>query len=652
MDDKRTDGKNLNREPHNPAGTENECHPGKFEKEQLHTILDALPDPVLFFTLDNTVEYINPAFETLFGWNLDEVRGKNIPFIPNRLVEQARQGLKVLFKHRSVHDFETRRFAKDGRTLDVRLNASLITAPDNTPLGHVMILRDITGEKKTENAKQAMFRISQALHTYQELGELIGMINYEIKELLDVEGSFILLEDEETGQLFFYEAIFRNEESDRKFKKIRFRADQGVSGRVFKTGTPMMIPDVAACDFFLRRVDDETELDTRNMMSVPIRLKDRTIGVVSVVNKSNGEFQTEDMELLATVAATIALPIENARIHGELRRSFSEVKALNHAKDKVINHLAHEMKTPVAVLGASMKLMVRKVRALGADHSAFEKIIARARRNLNRLLDIQYETEDLLTKKDYTAHHLLSRLADACRDEMEVLLETEIPEGISGQGTGRAMERIQQVLDDFFGPRHALVRPVALHSFIEEKIRGLRGQFRERTCDLISDIRNVGEVMIPVEILDAVVTGLIRNSVEYTPDRGRIAISLSYRDAYPELLIQDHGIGFTKDKILLVFENYFTPPDTPMYATKTPFEFNAGGSGLDLLRMRIFSEKYNFRLDIDSRRCKYIPTEQDLCPGDIDKCRFCSAPRDCFDSGGTSVRVRFPEVRGKTEPEE
>jgi hypothetical protein len=81
-----------------------------------------------------------------------------------------------------------------------------------------------------------------------------------------------------------------------------------------------------------------------------------------------------------------------------------------------------------------------------------------------------------------------------------------------------------------------------------------------------------------------------------------------------------------------------------MYATKTPFEFNAGGSGLDLLRMQIFSEKYNFKLDIDSERCRYIPGEQDSCPGDIDKCRFCSSPSDCFNSGGTSVRVRFLDI--------
>ena len=56
-----------------------------------------MADPVFVFTLDNTVEYINPAFERIFGWTLAEVKGKNINFIPDHLVRQANQGMKKLY---------------------------------------------------------------------------------------------------------------------------------------------------------------------------------------------------------------------------------------------------------------------------------------------------------------------------------------------------------------------------------------------------------------------------------------------------------------------------------------------------------------------------------------------------------------------------
>lgn len=164
---------------------------------------------------------------------------------------------------------------------------------------------------------------------------------------------------------------------------------------------------------------------TKNILSVPIQTQDRIIGVVAVVNKLHGEFDTTDMELLSMVTSTIALPIENTRINEELRKSFKELKTLNRAKDKVINHLAHELKTPVSVLSASMTLISKKLNAMGMNSNPVENILNRGQRNLQRILEIQYEVEDLLRKKEFKAYHILSRLLDACRDELTSLIELE-----------------------------------------------------------------------------------------------------------------------------------------------------------------------------------------------------------------------------------
>ncbi|OGR40355.1 MAG: hypothetical protein A3J80_03375 [Desulfobacula sp. RIFOXYB2_FULL_45_6] len=172
-------------------------------------------------------------------------------------------------------------------------------------------------------------------------------------------------------------------------------------------------------------MDEETDMVTKNILSVPIQTQDRIIGVVAVVNKLHGEFDTTDMELLSMVTSTIALPIENTRINEELRKSFKELKTLNRAKDKVINHLAHELKTPVSVLSASMTLISKKLNAMGMNSNPVENILNRGQRNLQRILEIQYEVEDLLRKKEFKAYHILSRLLDACRDELTSLIELE-----------------------------------------------------------------------------------------------------------------------------------------------------------------------------------------------------------------------------------
>ena len=608
----------------------------RLAQERLRTLLKFLPDPVFAFTLDNTVEYINPAFERVFGWTLKEVKGKNIKFIPDHLIDQAKQGMKQLFKNQSVHDFETQRYTKDGRILDILINGSILYDEHNEPVGQALILRDMTVEKRMAKSNRIMFTISKALHHYQELGDLIALINKEIQKLISVEGAFILLADKSKDQLYFFSAQYRNLESEKKFEKIRFQADQGVSGRVYKTGKPLIIPDAAKCSFFLRRVDDETDLTTKNILSVPIKLKDRTIGVISVVNKNHGEFDNTDIELLSMVTSTIALPIENTRIHEELRKSYKELKTLNRAKDKVINHLAHELKTPVAVLSASMKLLSKKLKASGLENHLIEKIFTRGQRNLNRILDIQYEVEDLLRKKDFKAYHILNKLLDACKDELSILIESET-ENIN------IINRVHNTIENLFGPKKIQSQSLLFDEYLTKLIGQLRPEFRHRNCLLNIQIDKNIPVYIPPEILDIITTGVIRNAVEYTPDGGKIDIILKNTQHHPELIVTDYGIGFTKENLHLIFKNYFTPPDSIDYSTKKPYDFNAGGRGFDLLRIKIFSEQYHFKIWIDSNRCGIIPNNNDICPGDIHLCRACATPDDCFNSGGTSIHIKFQQ---------
>lgn len=608
----------------------------RLAQERLRILLKFLPDPVFAFTLDNTVEYVNPAFERVFGWTLKEIKGKNIKFIPDHLIDQAKQGMKQLFKNQSVHDFETQRYTKDGRILDISINGSILYDKHDKPIGQALILRDMTIEKRMAKSNQVMFRISKALYQYQELGDLIALINKEIQKLVSVEGAFILLADESENQLYFFSAQYRNPESEKKFKKIRFPDVQGVSGRVYKTGQPLLISDAANCSFFLRRVDNETDLTTKNILSVPIKLKDRTIGVVSVVNKILGEFDTTDIELLSTVASIIALPIENTRIHEELRKSYEELKILNQAKDKVINHLAHELKTPVAVLSAAMKLLKKKLTVLGIENNLIEKIFTRGQRNLNRILDIQYEVEDLLKNKNFKTYHILNNLLNACKDELTLLIESETE-------NKDIINKVHDTIETLFGPKKIHFQSLLFDEYLTKQIKKLHPEFQHRNCLLNTHIDKNIPVYMPPEILDIITKGIIRNAIEYTPDGSKIDIILKTTKDYPKLIITDYGIGFTREKLHLIFKNYFIPPNSIDYATKNPYDFNAGGRGFDLLRIKIFSEQYHFKLWINSNRCGIIPNDSDICPGDIHLCQACTTPDDCFKSGGTSIHIQFQQ---------
>ncbi len=611
----------------------------RLAQKRLDTLLRFLPDPVFAFSLNNTVEYVNPAFERVFGWKLEEIRGKNIPFIPDHLLEQARQGMKQLYENRTVMDFETQRYTRDGRLLDILINGAILYDENNAPMGQVLILRDITFEKRMAKTNRIMFDISNALHTYHKLGDLVAIITAEIQKLVNVEGAFILLANRATDELYFLPPGSRTR-LRQKIQKLRFPADQGVSGHVYKTGKPLLIPDIAQCDFYLRRVDEETDLVAKNMLSVPIRLKDRVIGVVSVVNKLQGQFDDTDMDQLMMVASTVALPIENTRIHEELEQSYADLKILNQAKDKVINHLAHELKTPVSVVDAAMKLLGRKLEANGRCDKKTETIIERARRNLKRILEIQFEVEDLLKKKQFTAYHILTRLIDASVDELALLTETSA-RNLDQNADSAVMNAVRQAVESIFGPDRLTFQTILLDQYMTRFLKRLSPDFTFRCLALETKLEKTDPIQMPEEILDIIVTGLIKNAVEYTPDGGKIEVHVQTRNHHPVLVIKDHGIGFTTEKLRLIFENYFTPPDSTEYTTKQPFEFNAGGRGFDLLRIKLFSERFQFTLAIDSTRCSFIPADTDTCPGDIRRCAFCKTPDDCLNSGATTVTLTF-----------
>ena len=89
-------------------------------------------------------------------------------------------------------------------------------------------------------------------------------------------------------------------------------------------------------------------------------------------------------------------------------------------------------------------------------------------------------------------------------------------------------------------------------------------------------------------------------------------------------------------------DGFFHTQDTMDYSTKKPYQFNAGGTGSDLLRTKVFSERHGFSVGFESTRCQFIPDDTDECPGKISECPFIKTKSDYFSSGGSTFSVRFP----------
>ncbi len=612
------------------------------ESEKRYKILlDFVPHPIVVFSLDGRVSYLNPAFTQVFGWSLEGLKGKKIPYIPHGLEQETCENIKKLFQEKIILRQETQRLTRDGRILDVVFRAAVFSETEDEPSGELVLLRDITQEKRIRRNNEALLQTSLFLPKYPDLDDLLDYIGGKIKTLTDAEGALVILLDEETNELYFKSAVHDNQAAEQLLKEVRFPAHRGISGKVIRTGQPIIVKDTSKDPDFYAVVDIQAGFTTKSLLDVPLRTGDRIIGVLCAMNKKRGDFDDTDVELLNIISGTVALSIENARVSKEIKEAYKEVAGLNRAKGKVINHLSHELRTPLAVLRASLSILKKKLD--GLPPKAYQPTIDRAQRNLGRILEMQYQVEDIIRDRHYEAHHLLTLLLDECSDELEALVANEV-------GEGPVVEKIRKRIDEVFRPEEDLPMEIVLGPFIADTLETIRPRFRHRNIELNTHLETTRPIVVPDAPLRKLVIGLAKNAIENTPDEGRIEITCREKVNGVELLVRDYGVGITLENQRRIFEGFFVTQETMDYSTKREFDFNAGGKGADLLRMKIFSERYHFKIDMTSVRCRYIPTDKDICPGRISKCRFCTKTSDCYESGWTTFTVFFPFEAGAADP--
>jgi signal transduction histidine kinase len=371
---------------------------------------------------------------------------------------------------------------------------------------------------------------------------------------------------------------------------------------------------------------------------VPLRGREQITGVLCAINKKAGDFDRSDIELLSMIAGTVALSIKNARVSEELKKAYNEVTSLNRAKDKAINHLSHELRTPLAVLAGSMARLDKRMAPLADE--GWKSLLEMIRRNVNRILAIQYEVEDIMEGKESKAYALLSLLLDQCADELETLIAEQA-------GETPVIEKVRKRIEDLFGPREAVSKKMDLGQAVQGRLDALKPLFSHRDVHIVTHIEPTPPIFIPPDVLQKVIDGLIKNAIENTPDEGDLELAVSKQGEGSSFVVHDYGIGIPEEAQKRIFEGFFSTRDTMAYSTKKPFDFMAGGKGADLLRMKIFSERYHFEMKMTSTRCPFLSIETNICPGRISQCPHCSKKGDCHRSGGTVFSIYFLPAGGQ-----
>jgi len=186
-----------------------------------------------------------------------------------------------------------------------------------------------------------LLEVSTEMASTLELDSLLNTIVTAAQELTNCEASSLLLHDPQSNHLYFEAATNMNPSN---LGPTAVPIEGSIAGWVFTNNKPLLVADAFSDVRFFREVDMITNTQTRNIIGVPLRTKDKTLGVIEGINKESDAFDQEDLRILQALASQAAIAIENSRLFQQ---------------SDLIAEMVHELRTPLASLTAASHLLTR-----------------------------------------------------------------------------------------------------------------------------------------------------------------------------------------------------------------------------------------------------------------------------------------------------
>jgi signal transduction histidine kinase len=344
------------------------------------------------------------------------------------------------------------------------------------------------------------------------------------------------------------EAVLRRER-----RRYPERTDADPMVRVLRTGRAEVYP-VLSAEWFEALARDTEHLRILHGLGlvsavyVPLTTGGETIGVVALLATASGRsYSTDDLAIATDFASRCAYAVENARRYRDAEQArhalvVSEQTAVhaNHAKDAFLALLSHELRTPVGAIAG----WVRWLRAAPLDFASVERALTAIERSTGTQIQI------------------INDLLDVSR----------IIEGRLG-------------LD---------VRPLSLAPLVEAAVETIRPAAVSKNVRMSVFIEPATFPMRgDVVRLEQVLVNLLSNAVKFTPDGGRVTVTLQRGLGEARLTVSDTGEGIPAEFLPHVFERFAQAPRAPGTVP--------GGLGLGLAIVRHLVERHGGTVAAESK---------------------------------------------------
>lgn len=411
----------------------------------------------------------------------------------------------------------------------------------------VGICRNIDDIKKAEEKLHRQNEYLTALHQTSigllsrlDLSNLLSTVIKHAGQLYGAKHGHIYLFDEAAKRLVLEvgQGIFKARIG------TRLMPGEGLAGKVFRSGEPLIITDY---DQWQGRSQAIAPKSIRAIMGVPLKSRDRNIGVISLAYgfRSDRTPSHEEIKMLGRFAQLASIVIDNARLYSASEEAKEVAETANQAKSTFLANMSHELRTPLnAIIGYSEMLMEDATEAGQDDlHSDLQKINASGSHLLlliNDILDI-------------------SKIEAG---KMELYLETF---------------RLDQIVSDVV----SIIRPLVAKNSNELKVH-----LDENLDTMYSDLTKIRQILF----------NILSNSCKFT-DHGTIMLEttpeMNGGKEWINFRVSDTGIGMTADQQEKLF-HVFSQAEASMMK-------RYGGTGLGLALSRRYCNLMGGKISVESQ---------------------------------------------------
>lgn len=393
---------------------------------------------------------------------------------------------------------------------------------------------DVETLQQTIRGLSRLMQVNLVLSSTLALEPLLQFIMEAATEITHSQAASILLLDKRTRELRFAASTGSDPET---LKDIIVPLEGSIAGTIVTEGRAIIIDNTAQEPRHFRQVDQKIAFSTQSILGVPMRIKDRIVGVLEAVNKLEGGFIEEDERCLTILASQAAVAIENARLVSELRKAYNDLNALDELKNDFIAIASHELRTPLGVILGYASFLKDEAEGEAGEHA-----------------------EQLLT----SAMHLYGLIEDLTN--LRFFKMDATPFDIISVSLGQVMEAARSKVADLADAKSQSL----IVNLPAEPLR----------------------VSADPEKLEMALTNILNNAIRFTPEGGAIQVSAEQRPDEAWIIVQDNGIGITPEHLEHIFEQFFQAEDT--------MTRKHGGLGLGLSIAHAIIERHAGRIWVES----------------------------------------------------